>query len=100
MEAMPCPLGGEVHGLIINQIHIHPYDAAEDSFWMCVLDENNDVKGTCVYYQGKFAKIVPDEPKELPKTLEELRNLLDKFYNSNVHTTPDNFLKNEGYETK
>lgn len=54
-----------------------------------------------VYLHGKFAEIVPDEPKELPKTLEELERLLIHFktYVRSRNTTIDTYLEEQGYKT-
>jgi len=54
-----------------------------------------------VYLHGKFAEIVPDEPKELPKTLEELERLLIHFktYVRSRNTTTDTYLEEQGYKT-
>ena len=45
-----------------------------DDKW--VYNETEDalfIDGVLIYYKGKWAKIVPDKPKELPKTIEELK---------------------------
>jgi hypothetical protein len=54
----------------------------------------------CVYKQGEFAEILPQESKELPKTLEELVTLLYDFRDADKqpkHTVRD-FIIKQGYK--
>ena len=53
-----------------------------------------------VYKQGKFAKIVPGESKELPNTVEELKELIYKFkYTCGNNCSIGEFLRKQGYKT-
>jgi hypothetical protein len=70
------------------------YFINEDKVWYKSKNGNE----VCVYRQGKFAEVLPQESKELPETLEELKQLFDKFYNSNIITSPDRFLEEQGYK--
>jgi hypothetical protein len=56
-----------------------------------------------VYSDGKFAEVLPQESKELPKTIEELSNLLCKFVTrqesiNRLDITINDFLKEQGYK--
>jgi len=53
----------------------------------------------CVYQGGKFAEIVADEFKELPKTVDELVLLLQDFDRDGGQLTPWGFLTERGYKT-
>ena len=53
-----------------------------------------------VYSRGKFAEIVPDEPKGLPETVEELKELIYKFkYTCGDNYSIGEFLRKQGYKT-
>ena len=53
----------------------------------------------CIYQAGRFAEIVADEPKELPKTIDELKQLILGYYYDyyKCHSVND-FLKERGYK--
>ena len=89
--------------VITNEKHHQNYYPQNDDYWM--IGDNH--LGACVYKQGKFAEIVPDEPKELPKNVQELNNLIFDyvFYAANPTlrgrtVSIDDFLKEQGYKTK
>jgi len=53
----------------------------------------------CVYQGGRFAEIVADEFKKLPKTVDELVLLLQDFDRDGGQLTPWGFLTERGYKT-
>jgi hypothetical protein len=67
---------------------------------------SKDMYSITIYKQGKFAELVPDEFKELPKTIEEIEALMIKYgesiFNNNLPFRCDavnKFLVEQGYKT-
>lgn len=78
------------------------YNSSEDSLWYWASDN----LPVCIYREGKFAEIVPDEPKELPKTVGELVLLIQdifidhpKGYDIRLSLWIEAWLAGRGYKT-
>lgn len=92
------PCGGFITGVVISKPHKYPYNAKDDEFWMLYVDEYGKESGTCVYCNGIFAEVAPlKSPKELPKTIEELGNLLNKYAYDKEGNRWE-FLREQGYK--
>ena len=82
--------------ITVKASYFDNYNYLDDILWYHT-DYHSNI---CVYKQGKFAEIVPDEPKELPKTVEELKELIYKFkYTCGDNYSIGEFLRKQGYKT-
>jgi len=72
------------------------YSFNEDKLWYEIDSEKHPTTNLLIYDQGKFASIIPPDKKKLPKTREELKELLRQVQDDSLLPFPtidiDDFL--------